>query len=339
MNTLKDRFFRESKPSGDIRVVNFLKVDNSTTLDLFRYQARKNPVYAEYIRLIGCDPEEVSSPDQIPFLPVESFKTHRVVTGPGKETLVFRSSGTTGHQASLHYILDEKLYEESFTRCFKRFFGDPASYCFLALLPSYLLQRNSSLVYMADRLIRLTGHPGSGFYLDDLQKLSGTLEGLESSGQKTILMGVSYALMDFAERFPMKLRNTRIIETGGMKGRRKEVIRAELHEILQKAFEVPAIGSEYGMTELLSQAWSLAHGIFEAPPWMRIFIRDPYNPFRHLPAGKTGGIDIIDLANRDSCAFIQTGDLGKLNEDGSFEVLGRLDQSDVRGCNLMTAEG
>jgi len=342
LNTSKDRFFPELRPSGgfrvvnDFRVVNFLEVDNSTAIDLFHYQARDNPLYAEYLRLIGCYPDVIDSIDDIPFLPVEFFKTHRVVTGAGTETLTFKSSGTTGGQASSHYILDEQAYIGSFTRCFRLFYGDPSSYCLLALLPSYLERQDSSLVYMADHLIRLTGHPLSGFYLDNLNELAENLRRLEQSGQKTILLGVSFALLDFAGQYPMHLTHTAIIETGGMKGRREEITRDELHGILQKAFNVSTVGSEYGMTELLSQAWSTGSGLFRTPPWMHIVIRDPYDPFRKVAAGKTGGINVIDLANYRSCSFIQTQDLGRLHDDGSFEVLGRMDNSDVRGCNLLT---
>ncbi|MFH0761401.1 MAG: acyl transferase [Bacteroidota bacterium] len=343
MNTLKDKFSRESKQSGDInqdirdRVFNLKKIEDS--INTFRYQASGNPIYTEYLCLIGCNPDDLNSIDSIPFLPIEFFKTHRVVTGAGTETRIFKSSGTTGNPVSSHYILDEQVYIESFTRCFRLFFGDPSSYCLLAQLPSYLERQDSSLVFMADHLIRLTGHPLSGFYLDNLDELAENLRRLEKSGQKTILMGVSFALLDFADQFPMHLTSTRIIETGGMKGRRQEITRDELHEILQKAFRVNTIGSEYGMTELLSQAWSTGSGLFRTPPWMRIVIRDPYDPLRNLPAGKTGGINIIDLANYRSCSFIQTQDLGRLHDDGSFEVLGRMDNSDVRGCNLFTIFG
>ncbi len=336
MNTLKDKFFPGLKPSEVFRVVNFKKVDNSITLDLFRYQARDNPVYAEYLSLIGCCPDDIKTPDDIPCLPVEFFKTHRVVTGAGLETRIFTSSGTTGSQASTHYILDEQAYIDSFTQCFRLFFGDPSSYCLLALLPSYLERQNSSLVFMTKHLIEFTGHPVSGFYLDNLDELAANLRRLEESGQKTILMGVSFALLDFADQFPMPLAHTVIIETGGMKGRREEITREELHTILKEAFSVGTIGSEYGMTELLSQAWSSGNGLFRTPPWMNIQIRDPYDPFRPVAKGKTGGINVIDLANYRSCAFIQTQDLGRMHTDGSFEVLGRIDNSDIRGCNLLT---
>jgi len=339
LNTLKDRFFRELRRSGDTNTFLKLSTLQELTTLIFSHQARNNPVYAGYLKRIGYHPGQVIVTEDIPFLPIELFKTHRVVTGTGRERHIFRSSGTTGSEPAQHYILDEKLYQESFTRGFQLFFGDPRSWCLLALLPSYVQQGNSSLVYMADHLIKLTGHPQSGFYLDNLDDLASALRSLESSGQKTLLFGVSFALLDFAEKHPMPLTHTRIIETGGMKGRRPEMTRTELHDTLSKAFGVKAIGSEYGMTELLSQAWSEAEGLFRTPPWMRIIIRDPYNPFRRLPTGKAGGIDIIDLANLHSCSFIQTGDLGRLHEDGSFEVLGRLDQSDIRGCNLLASAG
>ncbi len=304
-------------------------------LETFRLQAEGNPVYREYLRLLPCEPADISSPADIPFLPVEIFKTHRVVTGSSAETRVFESSGTTGSQTSRHHILDEGLYLESIEKGFRRFIGDAAGFCILALLPSYLERQNSSLVFMVDHLIRTGGHPMSGFYLDDLGKLLETLDELEKSGQKTILIGVSFALLDLAEQHPLPLKNTILIETGGMKGRRDELTRKQLHRKLKMAFGLSTIWSEYGMTELLSQAWSTGEGIFRTPPWMRVLIRDPYDPFSRLPAGRTGGIDIIDLANRFSCSFIQTQDLGRLHPDGSFEVLGRFDNSELRGCNLL----
>ena len=304
-------------------------------LHLFHLQAAGNPVYREYLELLGCDPAGVTSVDRIPFLPVNFFKSHRVVTGPGREVRVFESSGTTGAQTSKHYLLSESDYTESYLSGFRQFFGEPSDWCILSLLPSYLERQNSSLVFMMDHLIRLSRHPLSGFYLNNLDELANNLSDLEKSGQKTMLLGVTYALLDLAEQFPMPLKKTLIVETGGMKGRREEITREELHDILKRAFGVGSVGSEYGMTELLSQAWSKENGIFHTPPQMQILIRDPYNPFRRLPAGKTGGIDIIDLANRHSCAFIQTQDLGQLNPDGTFEVLGRFDNSEIRGCNLL----
>ncbi len=304
-------------------------------METFRFQAAGNPVYRRYLELLGVDPESVTTPDDIPFLPVEFFRSYRVVTGTGEDVRVFESSGTTGAATSRHHLTDESPYLESLGAGFRHFFGEPSDYCILALLPSYLERGNSSLVFMMDQLIRQSGHPLSGFYLDNRESLAQNILLLEAAGRKTMLVGVSFALLDLAEQFPMPLKNTLIIETGGMKGRREELTREELHGILKAAFSVESIGSEYGMTELLSQAWSTGEGIYRTPPWMRVSIRDPYDPFRRMPAGKSGGIDVIDLANRNSCSFIQTQDLGRLHADGSFEVLGRFDNSELRGCNLL----
>jgi hypothetical protein len=310
-------------------------VFNEAALEIFRLQAAGNPVYKRYLQLLGVDPAAVSGIEGVPFLPVEFFRSHRVVTGSGEDVRVFESSGTTGAATSRHHLTDESVYLRSLSEGFRHFFGDPSSFCLLALLPSYLERGNSSLVFMMDQLIRQSGHPLSGFYLDNRKSLSQNLADLEAAGQKTMLIGVSFALLELAEQFPMPLQHTMVVETGGMKGRREELTREELHEILRRAFQVESIGSEYGMTELLSQAWSTGNGIYLAPPTMKILIRDPYNPFCRMPAGKSGGIDVIDLANRNSCSFIQPQDLGKLHPDGSFEVLGRFDNSELRGCNLL----
>jgi hypothetical protein len=308
---------------------------NSVAFSIFHYQMNFNPVYSNYVKLVNRNWNRITDTLQIPFLPIEFFRNNKVITGDAEEEVVFESSQSTGQSPSRHYISDKKLYEKSFSKCFEMFFGDPTQYCVLALLPSYLERKNSSLVFMADSLIRETKNPDSGFFLNDLKELSTRLQALESKGNKTILIGVAFALLDFAEEFQIPLKNTIIIETGGMKGRRKEVTRTELHSVLKKAFGVETIYSEYGMTELLSQAYSTGEGIFKPPPWMKIAIRNPYDPFELLPAGKTGGINIIDLANLNSCSFIQTDDLGKLYPDGSFEVLGRMDAAELRGCNLM----
>lgn len=310
---------------------------SAMAMETFRVQASENQVYKRYLELLNINPAGITGTDQIPFLPIEFFKSHRVVTGPGTETRIFESSGTTGDQTSKHYILNEDIYTDSLLQGFSHFFGEPAGFCFLALLPSYLERRNSSLVYMMDYLIRMSGNALSGFYLNNLGELADNLRILEASGQKTMLIGVTFALLDLAERFPMPLNHTLVVETGGMKGRREEITRMELHTILKASFSLNAVHSEYGMTELLSQAWSTGNGIFRTPPGMQIRIRDPYDPFRHLPYGKTGGIDVIDLANRYSCSFIQTQDLGRLHPDGSFEVLGRFDNSELRGCNLLVS--
>jgi phenylacetate-coenzyme A ligase PaaK-like adenylate-forming protein len=304
-------------------------------LDIFRFQSAENPVYKSYLDLLGVNPGSVETLEGIPFLPVELFKGHRVVTGDCDHEVIFESSGTTGDDSSKHYICDLPLYRRSLTSTFKLFYGDPAGYCILALLPSYLERKHSSLVYMAHELISLSGHSGSGFYLNEYKGLIRQLEILENESQPTLLLGVSFALLDLAENSPLELKNTIVMETGGMKGRREELTREELHERLCLGFKVGAIHSEYGMTELLSQAYSKKDGIFQAPPWMKVLIRDPYDPLSMMTANRSGGINIIDLANLYSCSFIATQDIGKITPDGGFEVLGRFDNSDIRGCNLM----
>jgi len=304
-------------------------------LETFRYQALENPVYGQYLKFLGCNPADIATIEEIPFMPIEFFKSYRVVTGQGADLRIFESSGTTGSQTSKHYILDDSIYIDSLESGFRQFFGEPSDYCFLALLPSYLERKNSSLVFMMDYLIRKSLHPLSGFYLNNRTELTKNLGLLEKSGQKTMLIGVSFALLDLAEQFPMPLRNTLVAETGGMKGRREEITREELHDLLKTAFSLGSVCSEYGMTELLSQAWSTGNGLYRTPPWMKVLIRDPYDPFRRMADGKSGGIDVIDLANRFSCSFIQTQDLGRKQADGSFEVLGRFDNSELRGCNLL----
>jgi phenylacetate-coenzyme A ligase PaaK-like adenylate-forming protein len=308
---------------------------SNLALETFRFQAVENSVYKTYLNWLDIDPAAILSINQIPFLPIEFFKSHRVITGQGKEIRTFESSGTTGTETSKHHLLNDDIYLESLEKGFRLFFGDPEDYCFLALLPSYLERQNSSLVFMMNHLIHLSNHPLSGFYLDNRSELAENLHLLEKSGQKTMLVGVTFALLDLAEQYSMPLKNTIIVETGGMKGRREELTRGELHEVLKSAFQQDNICSEYGMTELLSQAWSTGAGWYQTPPWMKVLIRDPYDPFRQLASGKSGGIDIIDLANQYSCSFIQTQDLGRTDADGRFEVLGRFDNSELRGCNLM----
>ncbi len=304
-------------------------------LDVFHFQYQNCTVYQKFCDALDVDANTVQTLIDIPFLPVELFKKHRIVSFSGKEEVVFSSSGTTGSIPSKHYVYDLKLYEKSFLESFRLFYGYPADYCVLALLPAYLERKGSSLVYMVDRLIRASGHPLSGFYLDELIKLSANLEALMADRQKVLLLGVSFALLDLAEQYPMALSGTIIMETGGMKGRRREMIREELHDTLCTAFGQKTIHSEYGMTELLSQAYSNGDGLFATPPWMRVLIRESNDPLAYLEAGRAGGINIVDLANLYSCSFIATQDLGRLNHDGTFEVLGRFDNSDVRGCNLM----
>ena len=319
---------------------NIFNVSNSATfetmaMELFRYQYHGNEVYRSFCDHLGKTDKTVDRPIQIPFLPIQFFKSKRIATGHFKSQMVFTSSGTTGSQTSKHHVRDLALYRRSFSTAFNHFYGDIANYCVLALLPSYLERNGSSLIYMVDELIRGSGHADSGFYLDDIEALVHTLKKLDKKGVKVLLIGVSFALLDIVEQYRLKLRHTIVMETGGMKGRRKELIRTELHDRLQKGFGLNEIHSEYGMTELLSQAYSKGNGIFHTPPWMAVWIRDPEDPFSYLAEGKTGGVNVIDLANVHSCSFIATQDLGKTYGDGSFEVLGRFDHSDIRGCNLM----
>ena len=278
---------------------------------------------------------EVKSLQQIPFLPIQFFKSHTVVSNTNAIQETFTSSGTSGQITSRHCVTDSSIYKESFRKGFAQFYGNIEDYVVLALLPSYLEREGSSLIYMFKDLIERTNHHQSGFYLNEYQSLTDTLISLDKSGQNVILIGVTYALLDLIENQQFQLNNTIIMETGGMKGKRKEMIREELHDQLCKGFGVTAIHSEYGMTELLSQAYSLGNGVFECPSWMQILIRDPEDALTFINDGKTGGINVIDLANINSCSFIATQDLGKKNPNNSFEVLGRFDNSDIRGCNLM----
>lgn len=304
-------------------------------LDIYRFQYRNNIVYRQFCQYLDKTEVSVEQLEDIPFLPISFFKTKDVVSGIPVIKTIFTSSGTTGGETSKHLVSDLELYERSFRNGFENFYGSIDAYCILALLPSYLEREGSSLIYMVNDLIKKSGHPSSGFYLNDLSGLRKTLLKLEKQHQKTLLIGVSFALLDMIEEQCMVLKNTIIMETGGMKGRRKELIREELHALLINGFGVDAIHSEYGMTELLSQAYSKGDGIFETPPWMKVMIRDTEDPFAYLPEGKTGGLNIIDLANVNSCAFIATQDLGKVHQNDTFEVLGRFDHSDIRGCNLM----
>lgn len=305
-----------------------------SALELFRFQYDNNLLYRQFVEALGVQAGSVSSLTQIPFLPIRFFKSHSVKTTVFDPVTVFESSGTTGMISSTHAVKDLSLYKESFTRAFELFYGSPSEYCIIGLLPSYLERKNSSLVLMVDELIRLSGHAKSGFYLNNLEELSDVLKLLESENQKTLLIGVTFALLDFAERFPMKLKNTIIMETGGMKGRRKDLIREEVHTVLKNAFRVNAIHSEYGMTELLSQAYSYGDGRFHSPPWMKVLVRDEEDPFAIRFRGR-GAINIIDMANIYSCSFIATDDAGQVFSDNSFEIAGRIDHSDIRGCSLL----
>lgn len=304
-------------------------------LEVFTIQAKHCKVYQKYLQLIDRDIAQVQSIEQIPFLPIELFKEHAIVTGDKIPERYFESSGTTSSLKSRHFVSDISVYETSAIKCFELFFGDVKEYAFLALLPSYLDRSHASLVYMCSKFMELNKQPLNGFYLNQYEELLQALNSAKQEKKKCILIGVSYALLDFAEKYSTDLSDMIVMETGGMKGRREELLRKELHQKLSDAFHLKTIYSEYGMTELFSQAYSKADGIFHAPPWMKIFTRDAEDPFYLLPANKSGCINIIDLANFNSCCFIATQDLGKVYEDGSFEIMGRYDLSDVRGCNLM----
>ncbi len=304
-------------------------------MEVFRFQYGHNDIYRQFCDALKRPPSEVAGLADIPFLPVEFFKHHRVVSFGGEAAVVFLSSGTTGSDTSRHDVKDVSLYRRSFTEGFRHFYGDPSGYCILALLPSYLERDDASLVYMAKGLMEQSGHPDNGFYLHDMKGLHEKIVRLSGSGQPTLLLGVSFALLDLAEAHPTKMTNTIVMETGGMKGRRREMVREELHAILKQAFGVTTIHSEYGMTELLSQAYSKADGLFLCPPWMKVLIRDSNDPMTMTDGSRAGGINIVDLANIHTCSFLATQDLGRVYPDGGFEVLGRFDNSDVRGCNLM----
>jgi phenylacetate-coenzyme A ligase PaaK-like adenylate-forming protein len=321
--------------ASNIFTISNQKQFEKIALKVFRLQYDTNDVYREFCRLLNVEKHQVKSLQQIPFLPIQFFKSHKVVSNDNPVQETFTSSGTTGMATSKHLVTDVPLYEESYRNGFSQFYGNIEDYTILALLPSYLEREGSSLIYMVNDLIKLSNSPNSGFYLNQYDELIKTLIDIDHSGQNVILIGVTYALLDLIERQKFQLKNTIIMETGGMKGKRKEMIREELHEILCKGFGVSTIHSEYGMTELLSQAYSLGNGVFECPPWMQILIRETEDPLNYVDAGKTGGINVIDLANINSCSFIATQDLGKKNPNNSFEVLGRFDNSDIRGCNLM----
>jgi phenylacetate-coenzyme A ligase PaaK-like adenylate-forming protein len=303
-------------------------------LEVFHYQYQNNSVYRNWVNALGVHYSSVQSINDIPCMPVSFFKSHQVTTGEFKAQVIFESSGTTQTINSRHFIKDADLYRQSFIKGFERFYGDVKDCCIIGLLPSYLERSGSSLVMMVDELIKLSGHAESGFYLYEFDKLASVLKQLESRQQKTILIGVTFALLDFAEQFPLTLKHTTVMETGGMKGRRKEMIRSEVHEILTQRLGADKIHSEYGMTELLSQGYSDGAGIFRTVPWMKILLRDEDDPLRIKLEGR-GLINVIDLANVYSSSFIATDDVGTLFEDGSFEVLGRFDNSDIRGCSLM----
>ena len=304
-----------------------------TCKKVFDWQVQNNPVYQQWVNLIAKDAKAPAEMNQIPFLPISFFKSHAVFVGDQPATL-FESSGTTQDVVSKHWVADTTIYKQSFLQCFQLFYGAPADYCVLGLLPSYLERNHSSLVYMVNELINTSNHPDSGFYLDDFASLDSVLKKLELQKQKVWLIGVSFALIDFSSAFPQQLNNTMVIETGGMKGRKQELTKLELHTVLTTQLGTQKIHSEYGMTELLSQAYSYGDGVFTCPPWMKVLVSDDDDPTILKSRGR-GVLHIIDLANIYSCSFIATQDLGEINEDGSFQVLGRVDASDRRGCSLM----
>ncbi len=304
-------------------------------LELFRYHYFENPVYAQFCKALHVDIESVTTIEKIPFLPISFFKNHIVVPQNLNTALIFESSGTSGTDTSTHHVAYPELYELSFKQNFHHVFGDLKDFSIYALLPSYLERTNSSLVYMAEKLINQTTDNHNNFFLYDFERLQQKLKENKQRRKKTILLGVSFALLDFADAYGFHFPELTIVETGGMKGRREEITRQELHSKLISAFGISRIHSEYGMTELLSQAWSTGDGRFVCPHWMRVLIRDINDPFSFVESGKSGGINVIDLANAFSCPFIATDDLGKLYADSSFEVLGRADYSAIRGCNTM----
>lgn len=315
--------------------INSQAAFNKKALEIFKFQFENNTVYRSFCDLLSKHPSDIQNIEDIPFLPIECFKTHNVVSSKKEIQQTFTSSGTTGSVVSQHHVADLNLYRTSFQKGFAQFYGNIKDYTILALLPSYLEREGSSLIYMVDEMIQESKHSKSGFYLNDFKSLKETLLELESKKQQTILIGVSYALLDLIDYHKFDLKYTIIMETGGMKGQRKELIKSELHRLLREGFGVNNIHSEYGMTELLSQAYSSGKGLFSSPPWMSILIRDSEDALTILPSGQSGGLNVIDLANIYSCSFIATQDLGKLHNNGQFELLGRFDQSDIRGCNLM----
>lgn len=323
------------KFNRDVFAISSQEEFKSITLELFAFQFENNPVYRSFCDLLYKHPADINTIEEIPFLPISFFKSKQIVSGTDRVEKTFTSSGTTGSVTSKHDVLDLELYHKSYSKGFKHFYGGIQDYAILGLLPSYLEREGSSLIYMVEGLIKTSKHPQSGFYLYNHEDLGLTLKELESNQTPTLLIGVSFALLDFIEKYPQKLQHTIVMETGGMKGRRKELIREDLHQLLQKGFGVEAIHSEYGMTELLSQAYSKGQGIFKCPPWMKVLTRETEDPFHILGTNKTGGLNIIDLANSNSCSFIATQDLGRVEANGDFQVIGRFDHSDIRGCNLM----
>ena len=326
----------DSEHAGRIFKIKNQREFLKTALEVFHYQYNNNRLYRDFCINLGRGLEAVNSVEDIPFIPVEFFRNHKIITGCTRTQIVFESSGTTGVVPGKHFVSDLTLYEESFITTFSRFYGNPDEYLILALLPSYTERKGSSLVYMVNKLVEKSTNPKSGFYKENSAGLIRTVTEAKEVNSKILIFGVSFALLDLAEKSVPNMTGVIIMETGGMKGRRKELTRQELHKILMEKLKVDTVHSEYGMTELLSQAYSAGEGIFHCPAWMKIMIRDPQDPLTIYDRPRfTGGINIIDLANINSCSFIATNDLGRLHEDGGFEVLGRFDNSDIRGCNLM----
>lgn len=315
---------------------------DNIALQVFRYQHSNNPLYRQYCDALRINAASIKDVQQIPYLPISFFKTHKIYTAvPGEAgmqaQLIFQSSGTTGENTSQHFVRDTGIYEASLLQGFHEFYGTPAQYAILALLPSYLERQNASLVHMAKVLMEKSGHPDNGFYINEWPQLHDKITRLEAAGQKILLLGVTFALLDFAAAYPMRLRHTIVMETGGMKGRREEMTRTEVHDILKHQWGLQQIHSEYGMTELLSQAYAVKNGLFHPTGTMKVLVRDVNDPLDVKPSG-TGALNVIDLANIHSCSFIATEDLASIRQDGSFEVLGRMDNSILRGCNLMVVE-
>ena len=320
--------------ASSIFEINSEEQFNEIALRIYEFQKKNIPVYGEFVQHLNIK-NTINHYRQIPFLPIEFFKTHKIINPEDPFDIIFSSSGTTGTKTSKHFVKDLSWYVESYRKAFTQFYGSPENLCIIALLPNYLEREGSSLIYMVEDLIHLSKHPDSGFLLYEHDILFNKLNRLKASGQKTVLIGVTYALLDFIERYPIEFPELIVMETGGMKGKRKEMVREELHQQLSAGFGVSSIHSEYGMTELLSQGYSFGNGIFESPNWMKILTRDINDPFTILEDNKTGGINVIDLANIYSCSFIATQDLGKVHSSNTFEVLGRFDNSDIRGCNLL----
>lgn len=323
---------------GDIFNLSTEPEFNRLALSVFKFQHKNNVIYRSFVNTLNIDTESVKHYSEIPFLPIEFFKTRDVVCNAEKnDFIVFTSSSTTSQTPSKHIVTDIGIYEQSFLKGFERFYGKPSDYVILALLPNYLERKGSSLVYMFDKLIKLSNDPLGGFFLNELDQLAAVLAELKRSGKKTLLIGITYALLDLAEKGIELNDNFIVMETGGMKGRREELLKEELHRLLKQKFKVSSIHSEYGMTELLSQAYSKGDGVFECPPWMKLLVRDIDDPMSYVKENKTGGINVIDLANINSCSFIATQDLGRMKSENRFELMGRFDNSDVRGCNLMVS--